>query len=166
MKKIVLFFSLFLFLKVAVAQEKVISDVKIKGTKRTKAWHLKKLINVEAGQTLDSLMLEKDMELLKRLPSIAHAYYQIFETEDAEYDVFYHIEENFTLIPFANIFSSSNDDFAFRVGLQEFNLLGRNITLGGFYQYDVYILSDSAFVLHTSLLKSLVWFLITKISQR
>jgi outer membrane protein assembly factor BamA len=138
MKKIVLFFSLFLFLKVAVAQEKVISDVKIKGTKRTKAWHLKKLINVEAGQTLDSLMLEKDMELLKRLPSIAHAYYQIFETEDAEYDVFYHIEENFTLIPFANIFSSSNDDFAFRVGLQEFNLLGRNITLGGFYQYDVY----------------------------
>ena len=31
-----------------------------------------------------------------------------------------------------------DDEFAFRVGLQEFNFLGRNMTLGGFYQYDVF----------------------------
>jgi len=75
---------------------------------------------------------------LKRLPSISHAYYQVFSAEDGNYNVFYQIEENFTLIPYANLFSSSNDDFAFRIGLQEYNLLGRNITLGGFYQFDVF----------------------------
>jgi len=133
-----LFLFLLLFLEFAHAQSGVIADVKIKGVKRTKDWHLKNLVQVKAGQELDSLILKKDMELLKRLPSIAHAYFQVFETNEAKYDVFYIVEENFTLIPFANIFSSSNDDFAFRVGLQEFNLLGQNITVGGFYQLDVY----------------------------
>ena len=50
----------------------------------------------------------------------------------------YGIQENFTIIPFANVFTSDNEEFAFRVGLQEFNLLGRNVTLGAFYQRDVF----------------------------
>jgi len=93
---------------------------------------------LKPGMALDTVLLNKDITRLKRLPSVSHAYFQVFPAKDAQYNVFYNIEENFTLIPFLNLYTSTNDELAFRVGLQEFNLLGRNITLGGFYQYDIF----------------------------
>ena len=128
----------FLTMLMGFAQENLVDDIKIEGAKRTKVRFLKKLIQVRSGAVLDSVAIREDMERLKRLPSISHAYFQVFSAADGKHNVFYHIEENFTLIPFANLFSSSNDAFAFRIGLQEFNFLGKNITLGGFYQYDVF----------------------------
>ncbi len=135
------FFLLVLFclaMKIGVGQNGVVDEVKIKGAKRTKTDFIKKIIRLEKGMILDSILIDKDMERLKRLPAISHAYYEIQPLENEKIVVLYYIEENFTLIPFANLFTSSNDDFAFRIGLQEFNLLGRNITLGGFYQYDIF----------------------------
>ena len=100
---------------------------------------MEKIIKLEVGATLDTTKMEEDMYRLKRLPSVSHAYYQVSESfKENHYDVVYGIEENFTLIPFASIFTSNDDEFAFRVGLQEFNVLGRNITLGGFYQRDIF----------------------------
>ena len=120
------------------AQNSVITNVKIQGLKHTKASEINKLIKVKIGIPLDSLLMKGDMERLKRLPSISHAYFQVFSSNDGRHNVYYNIEENFTLIPFANLFSSSNDDFAFRIGIEEFNFLGRNIKIGGFYQYDIF----------------------------
>lgn len=131
-------FFLLLFVAFGNAQESIVLGVEMQGAKRTKPSFLKKLVELKSGMTLDSVLMEKDITRLKRLPSISHAYYQVFSTEEGKYNVFYSVEENFTIIPFANIYTSSTDEFAFRVGLQEFNLLGRNIALGGFYQYDVY----------------------------
>lgn len=119
------------------AQENLVTEFTIQGAKRTKISFVKNIVKLEVGMALDSVMMKEDMERLKRLPAISHSYFQVF-SKNGEHTVFYHIEENFTLIPFANLFSSSNDDFAFRIGLQEFNFLGRNITLGGFYQLDVF----------------------------
>lgn len=139
MNKRIYILCVFAFLGfIAKAQQAKVTKIEIKGAKRTKATFVEKLVGMKAGMLLDSVLLEKDMTRLKRLPSITHAYYKVLLTDDNTYDVTYTIEENFTLIPFANLFSSSNDDFAFRVGLQEFNFLGRNITVGGFYQLDVY----------------------------
>lgn len=101
-----------------------------------------KITKVKAGDVLDSLSLENDMLLLKRLPGISHADYQVFSTDTKqEYNVFYNIEENFTLIPNLNIWTATNDQFSYKVGLYEFNLFGRGIAFGGFYQnngYDTY----------------------------
>lgn len=127
---------LLLSFTIGTAQQNVVTDVKIQGAKRTKTAFLEKLVGLKPGMALDSVLMNEDMTRLKRLPSISHAYYQIFSSSEGGHNVYYNIEENFTLIPYANLFSSSNDDFAFRIGLQEFNLFGRNITLGGFYQYD------------------------------
>ncbi len=135
------FLSILVFLVMTLghAQENLVADVKIQGAKRTKTSFIKKIIKLQSGMVLDSTIILEDMERLKRLPAISHAYFQVFSADDdGRHNVFYNIEENFTLIPFANLFTSSNDDFAFRIGLQEFNLLGRNITLGGFYQHDVF----------------------------
>ncbi|MFS4494346.1 POTRA domain-containing protein [Maribacter sp. 2308TA10-17] len=133
-----LFLSILVFLAMTLgyAQDGKVADVKIQGAKRTKTSFIKKIIKLQSGMALDSTIILEDMERLKRLPAISHAYFQVFSADDGRHNVFYNIEENFTLIPFANLFTSSNDDFAFRIGLQEFNLLGRNITVGGFYQYD------------------------------
>lgn len=138
MLKTYLSIVLFSTFTLGFAQAPRISDVNIKGTKRIKVSFVRKLINTKTGSVLDSLQLNEDVIRLKRLPSVSYAYFQTHEKGTNEYDVIFSIEENFTLIPYANLYSSSNDDFAFRIGLQEYNLLGRNITLGGFYQYDVF----------------------------
>jgi len=133
------FFFLLAFTAIHAQNTDIVVDFKVQGLKRTRVSEIKKLTKLKAGMSLDSVLIKKDIERLKRLPSISHAYFQVFPAgKPNTYNVFYNIEENFTLIPFANLFSSSNDDFAFRIGLEEFNFLGRNIQLGGFYQYDIF----------------------------
>ncbi len=132
---IVCILSLFCF--VCTAQKSKIVDIKIQGNRKTKTAALVKLTNVRKGNTLDSLQIEEDIKRLKRLPSIAHAYYQV-HTKEEGYEIVYGVEENFTIIPSANIYTTNDDEFAFRLGLYEFNFLGRNITFGGLYQNDIY----------------------------
>lgn len=116
-----------------------VADVKVQGNDRTKTAFIKKIVRLKPGMELDSTLIDEDVYRLKRLPSVSHAYFQVFPAiEKGTYNVFYGIEENFTLIPFANAYTSTNDEFAFRIGLQEFNLFGSNITLGGFYQRDIF----------------------------
>ncbi|HMB63933.1 MAG TPA: hypothetical protein VKN36_12715 [Eudoraea sp.] len=133
-----LIFYVLFTLSMGYAQHDVISEIKIQGIQRIRSSFIKKYILLKPGMELDSLLMEEDITRLKRLPSVSHAYYQVFPAEEGRYTIYYNIEENFTLIPYASVFTSSNDEFAFRIGLQEFNFLGRNITLGGFYQYDIF----------------------------
>ena len=120
------------------SQEKIVADLKVQGNKKIKSSFVKKLSNIRAGVILDSSVIEEDIKRLKRLPAVAHAYYQVFKSQENQYNVFYNIEENFTIIPSVNVYTSNNDEFAYRVGLYEFNLLGRGMTFGGFYQNDIY----------------------------
>ncbi|MEO1013422.1 MAG: POTRA domain-containing protein, partial [Bacteroidota bacterium] len=128
---------LFLLSLQAIAQTNI-SAVEIKGTKKTKPVFLKKLLRTRESGTLDSVLIEMDIQRLKRLPAISHASFDIFMINKDQCRVTFTVEENFTLIPFANFYSTVNDELAFRLGLQEFNLLGRNITLGIFFQRDVF----------------------------
>ncbi len=121
----------------SIAQD-IVADLKVQGNKRIKTGFIKKISSVKSGVRLDSMLIEDDIKLLKRLPSVAHAYYQVFKAEDNKYNVFYNIEENFTIIPSANVYTSNDDEFAYRLGLYEFNLFGQGITFGGFYQKDIY----------------------------
>ncbi len=122
----------------SLAQDAIVEDLKVQGNKKLKTSFVKKLSSIKAGVTLDSLLIEEDIKRLKRLPSVAHAYYQIFLSHDNRYNVFYNIEENFTIIPSASLYTTNDDEFAYRVGLYEFNLLGQGVTFGGFYQKDIY----------------------------
>jgi len=120
------------------AQDNIVADLKVQGNKKLKASFVKKASSIRSGAVLDSSVIESDIKLLKRLPSVAHAYYQVFKSDDNTYNVFYNIEENFTIIPSANVYTTNDDEFAYRLGLYEFNLLGQNMTFGGFYQKDIY----------------------------
>jgi hypothetical protein len=116
------------------SQERIIVDVKIKGVKKTKISFIKKLLLSQNASSLDSITLEKDIVLLKRLPAISHAYYQVFHSHGNFYNVFIHIEENYTIIPEVNFWTTTNQQFSYKVGLYDYNFLGRNIAFGGFYQ--------------------------------
>ena len=128
---------LLLFIYIGNAQDEIISDIRIQGNKKTKTNAINKLVSIKKGVKLDSLVLVKDINRLKRLPSVAHAYYQVHKIETG-YRIVYGIEENFTIIPGFNVYTTNDDEFAFRISLSEFNFLGRLITLGGFYQNDIY----------------------------
>jgi outer membrane protein assembly factor BamA len=133
------FFTLFLLLvNIGFGQEYVVADLKVQGNTNTKTSFIKKLAIIESGKILDSALIEEDIKRLKRLPSVANAYYQVFYSHDNSYNVFYNIEENFTMIPSISIFTTNDDEFAYRLGLYEFNVLGQNIAFGGFYQKDIY----------------------------
>lgn len=128
----------FLLIQFSFCQEKIIYDIKIRGIKKTKASFIKTVMQSKNGQVLDSVKLESDLKRLKRLPAISHAYYQVFYSHENLYNVFVNIEENFTIIPFANVYTTNDDEFAYRVGGNEFNFLGYGIQLGGFFQKDIY----------------------------
>ncbi|GAA3616937.1 outer membrane protein assembly factor [Flavivirga amylovorans] len=138
MFKRTIIFLLFISGLYSYGQEKIVHDLKIQGNKKIKTSFIKGISTIKSGSPLDSLTIEQDILRLKRLPSVSHAYYQVFLSEDNQYNVFYNIEENFTLIPSLNIYTTNDDEFAYRAGLYEFNTLGRNITVGGFYQKDIY----------------------------
>ena len=98
------------------------------------------------------------------MPSIAHAYYQVFPAAKPNtYNVFYNIQENFTIIPQANVYTTNNDEFAYRLGLYEYNLFGQNITFGGFYQKDIFDSYAINFRAPFFFLESLDWQLTIKI---
>ncbi|WP_430411596.1 outer membrane protein assembly factor [Kordia sp.] len=134
MKKIILLFTFFLIAFYGIAQDKIVYDVKFQGQKKNKVGFLKKYVSVRNGDVLDSLQLEQDVVLLKRLAGVSHAYYQVFISHDNLYNVYFNIEENFTLIPNLNVWTTTNEQVAYKVGLYDYNFLGRNIAFGGFYQ--------------------------------
>ncbi len=129
------------------SQERIISEVKIQGAKKTKISFLKGLLEVKSGQVLDSVRIEKDVSLLKRLPSVSHAYFQVDYLRDNLYNVRIGIEENFTIIPDLAFWTSTNNQFSYKIGVYDYNFLGRNYAIGGFYQnngYDTYALNFRA----------------------
>ncbi len=128
----------FFFQFIVQSQDHLVADLKIQGNKKLKSSFVKKISSIKSGAVLDSLQIEEDIKRLKRLPSVAHAYYQVFHSHDNLYNVFYNIEENFTIIPSINVYTTNDEEFAYRIGLYEFNLFGRNIAFGGFYQKDIY----------------------------
>ena len=119
------------------SQTDQVEKISLVGLKKNKSSFLRKFIALKEGGALDSLVLQKDINQLRRLESISDADYSVSKVGAGSYAVSYTIVENFTLIPAANIWTSNNGEFAFRIGLYEYNLLGQGVTFGGFYQRDV-----------------------------
>lgn len=144
------FFLLFFFLSISLvvfSQEKIIVDINVKGALKTKPLFIKSILTTKKGHTLDSISLDKDVILLKRLPAISHAYYQVFYSHENLYNVFIYVEENFTIVPELNLWTTTNNVFSYKLGLYDYNFLGRNIAFGGFYQnngFDSYAINFRA----------------------
>ena len=137
MKTILLFLVLLKGI-IASGQNPVVSVVEIEGVKRTKSSFLKRLAFVKAGSSLDSSRISSDVRRFKLLPSVASASYQVKKVEGQSYKIIYTVVENFAIIPGLNVTQDVNDDIAYRTSLFDFNFLGQNQILGGFYSRNVF----------------------------
>jgi len=129
---------IFFFLALFPLSAQTIAELEFEGNKKTKTSFLTKISRTQLGSALDSIVLQTDVQQFRRLPGIAYAYYEITEVQPEQVKVTFHIEENFTIIPSTNIWTTDQDEFAYRLGLYEFNALGQNIIFGGFCQRDIY----------------------------
>ncbi|WP_298237786.1 POTRA domain-containing protein [uncultured Algibacter sp.] len=129
---------LVLFITGVFAQTNVISQVNIEGNKRTKTSFLKRLAFVKDGAVLDSTKIASDIRRLKLLPSVANVSYKVVPANNSRYHLTYIIEENFAIIPGLNISTDNNGEFAYRTSIFDFNFLGRNQIIGGFYSRNVF----------------------------
>ena len=117
----------------------VVDAVEFQGNEKTKTTILENVVQLKSNMPLDSLLIQRDEARLIRIPSVSHVTYEVIFVKNGDgCKVIYNIEENFTLIPFVSVYTTNQDEFAYRVGLQEFNAFGRNITIGGFYQKDIF----------------------------
>lgn len=138
MKKPIFYLLLFFLTQITFAQKGTISTLNFEGLKKNKESFLRKLVKVKENSSLDSTKIITDISRLKRLAGIANAEYQVVRNVDDSYTVTYTIDENFTIIPGFQISTDNNGEFSYRVSVFEFNLLGRNQLIGGFYQNDVF----------------------------
>lgn len=131
------FFSLFFFLVTfsTFSQNKIINKIEFSGTKIMNVKFLEKLILSKQGAVLDSISLKKDIQILNRMNGISKSEFQILFLENDQVKIRYIIVENYSLIPSFNA-TTTNDLGSYRFGLYEFNFLGKNNSLGGFYQYN------------------------------
>lgn len=120
------------------AQQDLVSDIAVEGNSRLRNSFVLRASDQKIGRPLDSMLLQADMIRLKRMPAVSHAYFNVQKQASGHYRVVYTIEKNSTLIPQLNIYTTNDDEFAYRIGLYEFNTLGQNIAFGGFFQKDIY----------------------------
>ena len=120
------------------SQNMVISEVSFVGIKKIKPIFLLRVLTAKANENLDSILIQNDIRFLKRLPAVSNASYKTVMISKSSYKVEYTIEESYTIIPLFNVYTSNNEEFAYRIGAFEYNLFGRGMAIGGFYQKDVY----------------------------
>jgi len=137
MKKIVLFALLFASI-ISFGQEQKIEELNFTGLKRTKERFLRRLIQTKPNTTYDSITLALDIERLNRLAGIAKATYTLTKKPGGSLALTYNIVENFTIIPALRISQANDGSFAFRLSTFEFNFLGNNQLIGGFYEREVF----------------------------
>ena len=136
MKKAFFALSLLIFSH-GFGQEKERITLEFKGLKRTEESFLRRLLKVQQETTYDPALIQKDLERLNRLPGIANARDSVvFDNNDIK--VFYILDENFTIIPGLRIATANDGSFAYRLSVFEFNFLGNNQLLGGYYERNVF----------------------------
>ena len=116
------------------AQENHITTFDIVGNTKLKTNYLQKILVTKVGAVLDSSFIQQDIIFLKRLPAVSNASYKVTQQKEHQYQVVIKIDENFTIIPELNFWTTTNKQFAYKIGLFDYNFLGQNIAFGGFYQ--------------------------------
>ena len=131
------FLFIFLFGWVLAAQQNkvpIIGEIKVEGLKKSERSFIDILIHSEAGKAIDSSLVQADILRLIREPAVSHATYEIIQIDEKEAELVFHIEENFTLIPAVDLWTRVEDQFAYHLGINDYNFLGRGYTAFFFLQ--------------------------------
>jgi outer membrane protein assembly factor BamA len=111
-----------------------INSIEFKGIKKYKTSFLHQFIRTKKGDRLDSALLKKDIQDLLNLRGINECKFFV-HSDLGKTTVTIEAKEKITVIPIFN-FGTIEDTKWFRLGVVDANFLGREIYLGGYYQYN------------------------------
>lgn len=121
---------------VVMGQNKTVSSISWEGVKRMNTKFMTYFIETKVNSPLDSLKLNNDVAALTRLNGVSKITYKVTKVEDETYTVVYTVIENWSILPNIQVWTTDEADAAYRIGLFDYNFLGRNNTIGGYYQYN------------------------------
>ncbi|SHG84602.1 hypothetical protein SAMN05444372_110154 [Flavobacterium micromati] len=120
----------------ASAQNKNVSTISWKGNKKMNIKFMTEFIETKINQPLDSVKLENDVAALTRLNGVSNITFKVSKAVDSSYEVTYTIIENWSILPNIALWTTDEAAAAYKIGVFDYNFLGRNNTIGGFYQYN------------------------------
>ncbi len=133
MKHLLIFF---LFSQIMVyAQEQNVASIRWKGNKKMSVKFMTNFIETKVDQPLDSLKINRDVAALTRLNGISNVTFEVASTSSG-YDVLFILIENWSVLPNLSLWTTDEASAAYRMGVYDYNFLGKNATIGGFYQYN------------------------------
>lgn len=107
------------------------------GNKKMNVKFMNNFIQTKENEPLDSLKLNYDVQALTRLNGISKVSYVVTKNEsNLNYIVDFTLIENYSLIPNLSLWTTDDAAAAYRLGLYDYNLFGKNVTAGGFYQFN------------------------------
>jgi len=130
------FLFFFLFSQIIVyAQEQNVASIHWKGNKKMSVKFMTNFIETKMGQPLDSIKINRDLAALTRLNGISNVTFEVANISSG-FDVKFILIENWSILPNLSLWTTDEATAAYRVGVYDYNFLGRNATIGGFYQYN------------------------------
>ena len=103
--------------------QKVIKEIVFTGIEKTKPEYLSYFIHSVSGQTLDSVLLERDRQNLANLEILSDAQFQVREQPEG-YTVEFHCKELYSFLPILN-FGGIKENIWFLAGFTHVNLSGK-----------------------------------------
>lgn len=117
------------------AQSFQVDRVEVEGLDRTHRSFFEGIAQVGAGDSTNTAALEEIRKWLVLQPAFNVASYTV-DTAGQERVLRWQMEEARTILPYVGLWSS-DDITTVLAGLSEFNFLGRGISIGAFYQYNL-----------------------------
>lgn len=121
-----------------LAQVERVNSINFEGTDKTKVAYLESLLTTKHGQVFNETQLKEDILRIIREPAVSFAHYSRSSETAGKIDIIIYVEENKTLIPAVNVWSTLDQNIAFHLGVNDYNFLGQGYTLGGFYRKNIY----------------------------
>jgi hypothetical protein len=129
----VLFF-IFLTIK-CFSQENQIDTIIFTNNKKTKSSFLSEIIISRTLSKLDSLSIQKDLIIMSRLNGISNVTYAVSKNDKNNYVLEYIVTEKLTIIP-SLVIAKNIKSGSYKLGIDDYNFAGKNITFGVFYLYN------------------------------
>jgi hypothetical protein len=116
------------------AQEKKIRTIEWFGVKKMNKNFMEKFIETKVNSSIDTLKINRDINALTRLNGVSNITYKLIEINTEEVALEFYLLENFSLLPNIQLWTSDETNIAYRIGFYDYNFLGKNSTIGGYYQ--------------------------------
>ena len=111
-----------------------VNKIQFEGVKKYKINFLRQFLTAKENTSLDSSQLNQDTQVLLNLRGMTSCKYLISENNDS-IQITFVCSESLTILPLFN-FGTIEDNKWFRIGAVDANLLGREIYLASYYQYN------------------------------